>query len=341
MKEHISAPEISVIVPVYNVEKYLNRCIDSILAQTFPDIEVILVDDGSTDNSGKICDDYSRIDDRIVVYHKENGGVSSARNLGLDYAKGKYIIFCDSDDEISPHLAIKCKEYIEKNDLDCIIYCYKYLAEEETQSMNNKEGCLVPDMELLDHTTAFQMILEGKEFRMMACNKMYKAKTWKDIRFPVGRRYGEDTSVTYRIIDKCDRIGYLREPLYYYRKRDGSALHSKINQDNLQLFDSYDELIEYTKIHHECLLEYAYYAYAIRLFDFISKAIDYGDRSFIKKVRVYIRRHWNGLKKTHRLTNREKKILYVVKNLPSLYFFYRKSKRLAQETTFNIWKGIN
>lgn len=94
------SPKISVIVPVYNVEKYLTRCIDSILSQTFTDFELLLIDDGSTDNSGKICDDYSKNDVRIRVFHKENGGVSSARNLGLDNAKGEWITFCDSDDWI-------------------------------------------------------------------------------------------------------------------------------------------------------------------------------------------------------------------------------------------------
>ena len=93
-------PKISLIVPVYNVEKYLNRCVDSILSQDFTDFEILLIDDGSMDKSGKICDEYAKIDTRVRVFHKVNGGVSSARNLGLDYAKGQWIGFCDSDDYV-------------------------------------------------------------------------------------------------------------------------------------------------------------------------------------------------------------------------------------------------
>ena len=102
MEENNTKPKISVIVPVYNVEKYLRRCVDSILTQTFTDFEVLLIDDGSTDGSGKICDEYAKKDKRVRVFHKENGGVSSARNLGLDNVRGRYVTFVDADDKISP-----------------------------------------------------------------------------------------------------------------------------------------------------------------------------------------------------------------------------------------------
>ena len=118
-------PTISVIVPVYNVEKYLRCCVDSILAQTFTDIEVLLVDDGSTDSSGAICDEYAQLDRRVRVFHKTNGGVSSARNLGLDEATGRWIMFVDSDDKVSPEICERLLEHVSEGSMS-ICNCYEW-----------------------------------------------------------------------------------------------------------------------------------------------------------------------------------------------------------------------
>ena len=120
-------PEISIIVPVYKVEKYLRHCVDSILAQTFTDFELLLIDDGSPDNSGAICDEYAEKDNRVRVFHKENGGVSSARNLGLDNARGTYIMFCDSDDYVADNWAEKLYEFMNYNEANLSICGYNFV----------------------------------------------------------------------------------------------------------------------------------------------------------------------------------------------------------------------
>lgn len=133
-------PEISIIVPVYKVEKYLHRCVDSILAQTFTDFELLLIDDGSPDLSGAICDEYAAKDDRIRVFHKENGGVSSARNLGLDNAQGKYIMFCDSDDSVDPQWCEKLYEHVHGDCLPICQFIVKDAADKTINHSNSKAG---------------------------------------------------------------------------------------------------------------------------------------------------------------------------------------------------------
>lgn len=129
--------KVSVIVPIYNVEKYLKRCIDSILSQTFTDFELILVDDGSPDKCGEICDVYARGDTRIKVLHLENGGVSNARNKALDVAQGKYITFCDGDDSWKPFLLEKAYNTMEEYGVDCVLYNYEGIQEDGRRIISN------------------------------------------------------------------------------------------------------------------------------------------------------------------------------------------------------------
>ena len=263
-------PTVSVIVPVYNVREYLSRCVDSILAQTFADIEVLLIDDGSTDGSGAICDEYAQKDSRVRVFHQENGGVCAARNCGLDEAKGEYYLLCDSDDAIHPKLIEMAIFQAKTNGLDCLIYGYKIVSEEITLAEIQQENRGEEYVELMTRKQVLYEILRGERFRMLACNKLYKADLWKTIRFPVGRKFGDDTSVTYKLMDLCQQVGYVKTPYYYYCMRPGSALHSEVSAANLQLFDAYDELVEHFRKDSGDLLKEAYTAYAVRVFDFLS-----------------------------------------------------------------------
>lgn len=258
---------VSIIVPVYNVENYLSACIDSILAQTNPDFELLLVDDGSTDSSGDICDKYAELDNRIKVFHKKNGGVSSARNLALDHMSGKYCILVDSDDTIHPCLLEKTVEIIEKEKSDAVVYDYKEVEEsfeiEECYKIEN-----FVSIESLSRDEVFKIILEGKRFRMLACNKLYRVPLWENIRYPEGRKFGDDTSVTYRLMAQCNKVNYIKQELYYYRMRNDSALHNKIDFQNLQLFESYAEMLDFFSKKFPKWMNLAAYAYVIRIFDF-------------------------------------------------------------------------
>ena len=316
-------PTISVIVPVYNVEKYLCCCVDSILAQTFTDIEVLLVDDGSTDGSGAICDEYAQKDSRVRVFHKANGGVSSARNLGLDEATGKFFLLCDSDDVIHPQLLSMAVSEIDQNELDCLIYGYSCVDEEKTFEEVRKEIRKKETVELMNREQVFREILRGQRFRMLACNKLYRAELWESIRYPVGRKYGDDTSVTYRLMDLCQKVGYVETPYYYYRMRTGSALHSTLSEKNLQLFDAYNEMLVYFEKNHPQLREDACSAYVVRIFDFLAELKKNSEKEELLQVlRKQMKRNFGKLLKWGKATGKQKLLLYLLMLSPRFFGKY-------------------
>ena len=205
-------PRLSVIVPVYKVENYLRDCIDSILNQTFTDFELILVDDGSPDQCGKICDEYAALDKRVRVIHKSNGGLSDARNKGIDASKGDIIGFVDSDDKISDDMYQKMIQYMDDHQLD-IVCADTYVVKngKETFRPRFREDKLFSRMEALR-----EILTDSLD--NAAWNKIYKRKVIGDIRFPMGRIY-EDVATVYRFIGNSEKVGYICKPFYYYFKR--------------------------------------------------------------------------------------------------------------------------
>lgn len=211
--------KISVIVPVYNVEKYLPRCLDSIIKQSYTDLEIILVDDGSSDNSGIICDEYAKMDTRIKVIHQENGGVSSARNTALTACTlgGDYLSFVDSDDWLEPGFY----DFIAGNssNFDILIFDY-FLAYEDFKKVIYQFS---EDQEL---DTA-ECLLEMSKFNVpsFVWNKIFSKKLFEKIRFPVGQYY-EDQAVMHLLIDKAEKIFYQHKALYNYYQNEKSISHS-------------------------------------------------------------------------------------------------------------------
>lgn len=261
---------VSVIVPVYNVERYLSACIESVLEQTYSDWELLLVDDGSTDRSGRICDEYAEQNSRIRVFHKENGGVSSARNLALDQMRGDFCIMLDSDDLIHPSLLEDTLQIIHDTQTDAVIYGYEKVDEHFSLEQNQRV-CECRSVEILSTNEAVAEILSGRRFRMLACNKLYKTALWGGIRYPIGRKYGDDTSVTYQLMSHCEKVALTTMKYYFYRDRPDSALHMNISEENLQLFDSYSEMLFFFQENNPEFCNLASYAYAIRLFDFFAR----------------------------------------------------------------------
>ena len=200
---------VSIIIPIYNVEPYLRCCIDSVISQTYENIEILLIDDGSTDKSGKIADDYAETDDRIHVFHTTNNGVSHARNIGLDKMTGKYCLLVDSDDALHKDAVAHSVKLLESENLDCVIYKYQTVEdshfEKTMKSFEDQEfsGMFIS----YDHDELMREILIGQRFRMLACNKLYKTSLWENLRYPVGRKFGDDTYVTYQFMDRCTRGG--------------------------------------------------------------------------------------------------------------------------------------
>ncbi|MCM1261858.1 MAG: glycosyltransferase [Butyrivibrio sp.] len=212
--DNVKKDLISVIVPIYNSELYLLRCIDSIINQTYQNLEIILVDDGSTDRSGEICDNYAKKDNRVKVIHKINGGLGSARNAGLEIAKGKFIGFCDSDDAILADMYETLLLHME-DDVD-IVACGRYIYKEDSCSLRRKEYC-ADKLTKYDNSQAVRELLKGL-FAYGVNEKIYRAELFKNIRFPYG--ISEDVLVTYDLFKKSRNVINTGEAKYcnYVRK---------------------------------------------------------------------------------------------------------------------------
>lgn len=215
---------ISVIVPVYNVQKYLEKCIESILSQTYKNIEIILIDDGSTDNSGKICDECVERDSRIRVIHQKNKGLSAARNRGIECSKGKYIVFIDSDDYIHNRMIEILYQAIIENHAELAICDFKYVYE---YNKDEKEIVSPIQNEVLNNNEVIEKLFEKNAwYYIVAWNKLYKKELWDNIRFPVGYIH-EDEAVIHHILIKCKKVVTVKQKLYYYRQIINSITHTK------------------------------------------------------------------------------------------------------------------
>lgn len=239
MKTNANSPELSVIIPVYNVEQYLGECLDSIMAQTFRNFECILVDDGSTDRSGKICDEYAQKDSRFIVLHTANGGLSAARNTGIAAAKGEYLGFVDSDDYIDPRMLSTLVANIKESgaDISACGYIHLFTDQELPEALpfppTGGKGFSV-----MDRTEALHFLLVNTHGYTIVCNKIYR-RSGKDILFDL--RSFEDVVYSARQILNSDKTVICPEPLYIYRKRRGSLAHGKSPEHYLRGTRAYVE----------------------------------------------------------------------------------------------------
>lgn len=232
--------KISVIVPIYKVEKYLRRCIDSIINQTFKNIEIILVNDGSPDNCPKICEEYKNKDNRIVIVNQENQGLSAARNSGIRIARGKYLVFIDSDDYIEEDMIEYLYEGIVKYDVD--ISCCGYVA---VYDNGTKEKITVPSQDTIyKKEEALNILLLNGYIDVVAWNKLYKKELFNNILYPTGKLY-EDMLTTYKIISKSNKILLRPKEKYFYCKRNDSIGGNQFSNKTLELLKACDEVYDF------------------------------------------------------------------------------------------------
>lgn len=236
---------ITVIVPIYNVEDYLPKCIDSILCQTYSDLEIILIDDGSHDNSPKICDSYAKKDKRIHVIHKANGGLSDARNAGLDIAKGEYISFVDSDDYIEPKMYEKMYTFMEDKQADICICGYHEVDENGSVLKSIKQ----PD-QTVSREDIFHVLMQENVFYAIMCNKLFARHVFENNghRFPVGKIH-EDEFLIHHLYGECQTVSVLNECYYNYVARKGSIMHSQ--RYSLREYDDVEVYLDRAVFFHQ------------------------------------------------------------------------------------------
>jgi len=240
---------ISVIIPIYNVQDYLERCISSVIAQTYKNLQIILINDGSTDNSLEICQKFAEQDPRIEVISKENGGLSDARNVGIDNSCGSYVSFIDSDDFVHERFIEKMYSCIKRDNSDMCICGFNPVIESDVvfPEMTLGSPKSYPDfaglMEGIHHPTTVMKTISATPL-VVAWNKLYCRKLFSDIRFPDGRLH-EDEFVVHHIVDACRFISVTADNLYYYLQRATGIMGERFTVRNLDVLDAYDERLKF------------------------------------------------------------------------------------------------
>lgn len=310
-------PFVSVIVPVYKTEKYLRQCVDSIIHQTYKNLEIILVDDGSPDGSPAICDEYAMIDDRVKVIHQKNAGQSVARNVALDLCCGDYISFVDSDDWLEIH-AIECLiNKAEENNFDVIIFNANTVQNDvKTERFFPYEnGLIMTAAELVDLT--LKDIIGGQPWF-----KLYRKELWSNIRFPEGRIY-EDLAVSFLPFTAAKgNIGFISEPLYNYRLNpEGTSLGGSPLR-SYHIFLAFLDHLEYARIHNhpakECCLAKAA-AHAIGAFnDYLFYQTQEGN-DYLPHIQTWLAENKKQIMSCKELTGKTRMCLVLYYYFPFLY----------------------
>lgn len=298
-------PLLSIVVPIYKVEPYLPMCLDSLVAQTYENLEIILVDDGSPDGCGAICDAYAAKDARIRVIHKKNGGVSSSRNAGLAAATGELIGFVDGDDFVEPDMYQRLYDHMMADPRLDVAYCcaVRYPDVDHKLHMDYyPTGTVVPG-----RTMARRMLMDE------VCSHMwlglFKRFCWEGIVFPLGRTY-EDLTMTYRAFLKVRNVGFLMEPLYHYRMNDTSITQTVKPRKSYDIFMAFVDhyhgaLEEFSELTDKCAAKAAHFAISLYFHYCAAKVaeLDFAIpevRGFLDTHKEEILRGWDSIPKTRR-----------------------------------------
>lgn len=297
--------QVSIVVPVYQVEKYIRQCIESIQAQTFSDFELILVDDGSEDVSGRICDEYAKRDARIKVVHKKNGGLSDARNTGIELANSQYLMFIDSDDYIEKNMVECLYQNILETNSDISVCNFMYVYEEN----NEKNFNTSMKREILNSKEIYLHRKNERNYGVwtVAWNKLYKTELFKNIKFRIGK-FHEDEFLANQIYKIDLQVSTIPEVLYYYRQRENSIMGQENPNKNLDLIEAYQE----------------------RIYDYIKEEDEAGEAY---KVLIYSLEYLARCRKQN-MNEEEKKRFYILKKKTSYI-----SKKLRKNRLSLIKKG--
>lgn len=261
---------ISIIVPIYNVEKYLDRCVNSLVKQTYQNLEIILVDDGSTDHCPEICDKWASYDQRIVALHQENGGIGGARNAGIEYAHGQYLSFVDADDFVDETFIQVLFDTMVSTNCKMSVIGFQFFFEEEKIGIDRNQKW---DIRLYTTEEALTCLFAGGgQFSDYAWNKMCHRELFSSVRYPVKKRF-EDVGTTYLLLDQCDQVAYYPAPLYFYCQRSNSVMHTWDKGLELDYFEMSRKRYRYLRDRHPGLLvnNFSFFTNIFNCFPYFSK----------------------------------------------------------------------
>jgi glycosyltransferase involved in cell wall biosynthesis len=321
-------PLISVIVPVYNVEKYIERCLDSIINQTYNNLEIILVDDGTQDHSGDICDEYAKRDNRITVIHKANGGLSDARNCGIEHSTGEYLTFIDSDDYI---------------DCDYVEFLFNLVKKGYKLALCSLHVVYPKKSKACDLGSGKEIVVSGKECIEMLCYseevdtsayaKLIHRSLFNSVRFPKGRIF-EDHGTSYLLFDQCDKIICGFVPKYYYVIRDNSIVTSPFSLKKLDLIDMTNQMADYVSNKYPDLKDATLRRQGYAYFSTLNQMLNVDEPEYIEKrkeIIKFLKSNKSSVIKNHRTPKRDKLAYYCLSLGFPFYKFcwklYRKFQR--------------
>ena len=297
-------PAISIIVPVYRVEKYLPRCVDSILCQTFEDFELLLINDGSPDRCGELCEQYAKVDSRVRVIHKQNGGLSDARNTGVAASRAGLVAFVDGDDCIKPDMYEVLYRQLtgERADISVcgIIDCYP----NGECSLRCKEG----EKLVLNDKEAIRLILQGEKFSVNATNKLFRKELFSQLPFPIGR-HSEDAFIMVELFSRAKRVVFTTDAKYCYMHRKNSLTTSPFQVEDFDTVEAYSDNLAFIRLYYPDLTELAVFRYLWSYFYLLEKMAfseNLSQQGALKEVAHVLRRHTLTVLKNPYFTKKRK-----------------------------------
>ena len=332
--------KVSIIIPVYKVESYLDKCVETVVQQTYPNIEVLLIDDGSPDSCGKMCDEWAKKDSRIAVFHQENGGLADARNTGIEAATGEYLVFVDSDDYIAPDMVKKLYDALKTNDAEMSICNFLHVDERGLPIPELEHVRPIPDEVISGLEVLEKMHRQTKErwfgwYYSMAWNKLYKRALFAEIRYPKGKLC-EDVFIAHKLFGISTRVACISDVCYFYVRREGSITFKRSCKTYLNDAEGYLDRAQYC--YSKGLYKAAAHAYwytAILLSDARPSKGDPED----------LQNEYNDLLQSFRQLNRCKEAcsqkdslqISIISHSPALYHFIFRNP-LRRSIKRAIWK---
>ena len=326
-----NSKKISVIVPAYNVEKYIEKCVNSLIGQTYNNIEILVVDDGSTDNTGRILDEKYKYDARVLVFHKENGGLSDARNYGLDRMTGDFVTFVDSDDFVDKDYFSYLME-LANFGADIVVIPPQPFFDD-----NHINTVFDFGYEVVDCQEAVRRMLVRKGIAHTACGKLYKSSLWDSERFPYKELY-EDYHTTFDVFSKANRIAIGKAAMYFYFQRSSSIMHYECNKCTTRIIDATNQVTpRIEKYWPELRVEAAdlQMALCLKCLQSIYSSVSVGFEDEKKKIWDIRKKNAWKLLKSNKINNRDK-VKILISYLPSSIY-----KALYNKFDGNKEKAVN